>query len=66
MPTTESVESALRALGWMPVTGDRSASSRAWEHPEVPHVVIRVPRTDWIDARIAARILRRARRNPYR
>ena len=65
MPTIETIEALLRALGWSPAVGDTSVATRAWIHSE-SIVVIRVPRAEWLHPTIAARIVRRARRNPYR
>ena len=67
MPPIEGLEAALRMLGWIPLASDHSVQSRAWFHPEILGSILRTPRTDWVRASVAARILRRARnRNPYR
>jgi hypothetical protein len=61
MPTTNSLRDALRQLGWSPVGTDASVATVAWTHP-MSIVVIRVPRTDFVDAAFARRTINRARR----
>jgi hypothetical protein len=61
MPTTKTINEALRNLGWSPAGVDASVSTVAWTHP-MSIVVIRVPRTDFIDSHAARRIINRARR----
>ena len=67
--TIEKLEAALRALGWMPVSSDRSTTSRAWKRvndarPDA--IIIRVPRADWVQPSLARRILRQAIRAELR
>jgi hypothetical protein len=59
----KDLHSKLRDLGWIPVGGDRSVTSRAWRliSDDRPHpITIRVPRTDFVNLRAAQRLLRRA------
>jgi hypothetical protein len=57
------LEELLRSLGWVPVDDDRSIRSRNWKRvsdDRIPPYIIKVPRTDWIAASKAHRILRDA------
>jgi hypothetical protein len=57
------LEAILLSLGFRPVEGDRSVTSRAWKHQadeRNPPALVRVPRTHWIPRMAAMAIIRRA------
>ena len=53
----DALEAILRALGWSPTEGDDSVGTRAWNRVGDLRT-IRTPRTDWVNLRIAHRIIK--------